>query len=83
MANFIEKDLFDNIKRKIKKKETFNISAIFTGTDKSLGYRTGKNYNLKVKYYNEHISIEGNNTKLCLYSSSETLLKNWNIKNIK
>jgi len=83
MSNFIANDLFEDIKKKIKKKESFNVNATFTGTDGSLGYITGKNYNLQIAYHNEHISIEGKGAKFCLYSSTGSLLKNCNIKNIE
>ena len=83
MSNFIEKDLFEDIKSKIKNKEIFFINATFTGTDRSLGYRTGKNYNLKIDYHNDHISIENKKESFCLYSSTGSLLRNWDIKNIE
>jgi len=83
MNSFVTTDQFNSIERKIKKKENFNVNAVFIGTNNSLEYKTGKKYNLKVGYHNEHISIEGNNAKFCLYSSIESLLKNWNIKTIE
>ena len=83
MNNFIEKNLFEDIKKKIKKKQIFSVNATFTGTDKSLGYRTGKDYNLKISYHNEYISIENKKREFCLYSSTGSLLRNWNIKEIE
>ena len=52
------------------------IKAIFIGEDRSLGYRTGEQYELIV--YRSWIKrIDG--TGLCEYSSLQSFLKNWKI----
>jgi hypothetical protein len=71
------------LNKHVNKKKPFFITAVFTGTDRSLGYRTGREYNLIVDYYHDHISIDGKHVEFCLYSSLKALLKNWDIKTVR
>lgn len=83
MSTFVKGDVYDSLVKLVKERESFEIEAVFIGTDGSLGYSRNEKYRLKVSYFNEHISIEGKHVSLCLYSSTTALLKNWNIKKIK
>lgn len=83
MRNFIPEEIYKDLNKRINKKEPFFVTAIFTGTDKSLEYRTGKTYDFKIDYQHEFITINGINSKFCLYSSIKSLLRNWDIQSIR
>lgn len=81
--NFVAEDTYKLLNKHVTKRKPFFITAVFTGKDKSLGYRNGREYNLIVNYFNDHISIEGKHAEFCLYSSLKALLRNWDIKSIR
>jgi len=81
--SFMTEKEYNNICRKVSRKIPFKCVAIFTGTDGSLDFRNGQQYNLYVEHNNEHILIKARNAKFCLYSSVDALLRNWEIKNIE
>lgn len=54
--------------------------AKFKGADNSMGFKTGKIYNLKSRLSDDLIIVETKDNKLrCLYSSIETFLQNWKL----
>lgn len=53
------------------------ISAIFTGTDGSLGYVNGRTYLLTLSQVLGNIHIEGEGVRPCVYSSVVKFLENW------
>jgi hypothetical protein len=59
------------------------VKATFIGTN-SLGYETGKEYDLKVSGIAICFITRADGTGACQYSSATTFLKNWNnIKHVK
>lgn len=56
------------------------MKAIYIGQDKSMGFRTGKEYNIETKVKRGMIFLMAEGGKYCPYSRVETLLENWNIE---
>lgn len=56
------------------------MKATYIGQDKSMGFRTGKTYNIETKVKRNMIFLMAEGGKYCPYSRVETLLENWEIK---
>lgn len=53
--------------------------AMFIGTDRSMGFRNGRIYNIRTYIKNNWICLYADNGLWCPYSNMECLLKNWKI----
>lgn len=53
--------------------------AEFIGTDRSMGFRKGKRYQIRTACKNNHIYVLEERGLWCPYQSVEAILKNWKI----
>lgn len=53
--------------------------AEFIGTDRSMGFRKGKRYQIRTVCKNNYIYVLEERGLWCPYQSVETILKNWKI----